>query len=92
MHLFAAVSAIVIGAAAAAELETSQNRLEFLDLPESPAYIDVVEINKAYNVKLECIDCPFAKRESDFEAVWQEPQPENALVCGTIPPISQYGH
>jgi hypothetical protein len=73
MHLFAALSAIVIGVARA-EQKASLDAFFFHDLPEYAAYIDIAELNKAYSVKLDCVDCPFV-------AASQDSQQDNALVC-----------
>jgi hypothetical protein len=70
MRIFVAVSAIVI-AVTSDELARSWY---------SPEVIEVVEKNKAYNVKLGCIGCPLAAKESESKAVWQASQ-RNDLVC-----------
>jgi hypothetical protein len=44
--------------------------------------IEVVEANKAYTVKLDCVGCPFAVRKEFPTAEWQQPPQANALVCG----------
>jgi hypothetical protein len=33
------------------------------------AVIEVIEKDKAYNVKLNCMDCPFAEKESETKVV-----------------------
>ncbi|KAF2133708.1 hypothetical protein P153DRAFT_280453 [Dothidotthia symphoricarpi CBS 119687] len=42
--------------------------------------ITVVESNKNYLVKLDCVECPFAVWDSSSEVSWQTPPQDNALL------------
>lgn len=42
--------------------------------------ITVVEPNKRYVVKLDCLECPFAVWDSSSQVSWQTPPQDNALV------------
>lgn len=44
--------------------------------------VDVVEVNKEYIVRLDCVGCPYAAPEAFNKASWQ--QPPHALVCKTL--------
>lgn len=50
-------------------------------LPVLAPELTVIEANKSYVVKLECVGCPFRVREL-YEVVetWQEPPQDNSLV------------
>jgi hypothetical protein len=77
MRFLVALSAAVAVVAAQVESEPLSN-----DAPQYLPEIEVLEANRSYGVKLECVECPFAVKDANQQVVWQKR--ENALVRGTI--------
>lgn len=85
MRLISSFGLLVAFSAAAASSDRQQPEEETADgggtsvsklLPE----IAVVESNKSYIVKLDCVQCPFAVWDSSTEVSWQTPPQDNALI------------
>ncbi|CAO2650034.1 Nn.00g013260.m01.CDS01 [Neocucurbitaria sp. VM-36] len=77
MHLLSSFSLALVAATATADLQA--------DIPEGWSVggapdVTVVEANKSYLVKLECLGCPFVVRESQFDVSWEHPPRDNALL------------
>lgn len=50
-------------------------------LPGTAPELTILEDNKSYVVKLECLGCPFRVREiGEVVETWQEPPQDNSLV------------
>jgi hypothetical protein len=71
-----AIAVVAIGAASAAEpLSQQTDHVVSLNTQE----IEVIEANKTYVVKLECVGCPFPVQYPNGDRVWMISQ-DNALV------------
>jgi hypothetical protein len=81
MRCFLAFSAFVV-AVSSAEWNISQPPNQWADeiIPHYAPKITIAEEGKAYVVKLDCLDCPFAIGKPNAEVEWQEPPQDNALV------------
>ncbi|KAH5279160.1 hypothetical protein HBI71_024940 [Parastagonospora nodorum] len=78
MHFLAALAAVAVATVRAdiSDLGTPDHSL----LDSAAPDVEVVDFNKEYVVKLDCIGCPYARQVADNKAVWEQPPRKNALV------------
>lgn len=87
MRFFAGLAAVVVATVSAdiSDLGTPDHSLLDAAAPDVENSVapdvEVVDFNKEYVVKLECVGCPYARQVDDNEAVWEQTPRENALVC-----------
>jgi len=79
MHLFTALAAVAVATVGADISDPGTPDHSLLDAAAPD--IEVVNFNKEYVVKLDCVGCPYARQLDDKKAVWEQPARENALVC-----------
>jgi hypothetical protein len=84
MRTFIPLSVFVLSVARAEwEIVPTPDKLSNLEIPRFVPEISEVEPKKSYVVKLDCLGCPMATRQSDTEVTWQSNE-ENALVRAVL--------
>ncbi|EOA87910.1 hypothetical protein ACJQWK_08188 [Exserohilum turcicum] len=75
--------AAAVVAAASSPSSGQEHRVENIEAPpvkDVAPLITVVQKNKTYAVKFECVGCPFGVLRSPHEVQWTHPPPDNSLM------------
>jgi len=83
MHTFPFLSVLSFGVAGslASDILSAPETPRALEIPRYIPDISVIEANKSYIVKLECLGCPFAEKTTKNDVFWRSDR-KNALRLG----------